>query len=64
MSRTLILFMVLEIPVLFLFAATTLLLRRPRPAHALQRLLALQFPLLAAGGVGLPLWSLWVLLHP
>ena len=63
MPRLLIALMVLEIPVLFCFAAATQLLRRPRPDHALQRLMALQFPLLAAGGVGLPLYSLWVLLR-
>lgn len=55
-------FVALEIPVLFLFAGSVLLLRRRPPAHWLPKLLALEFPLLAAGGIGLPLWALHALL--
>ena len=52
----------LEIPVLFAFAGSVLLLRRKPPAHWLPKLLALAFPLLALGGIGLPLWALHAVL--
>ncbi len=55
-------FVLLEVPVLFAFAGTTLLLRRRPPADWLPRLLALAFPLLALGGIGLPLWALHAVL--
>ncbi len=62
MNRMLLLFTAIEVPVLFLFAAAVLLLRRRPPAHWLPKLLALEFPLLALGGIGLPLWALHALL--
>ena len=49
-------FIALEIPVLFLFALCVIFLRRKQPENWLPRLLTFEFPLLAAGGVGLPLW--------
>ena len=54
----LITFIALETPVLFFQAATTLLMRRNPGPFPLQRLWALQFPLVAVLGVGLPLWTL------
>ena len=62
MSRILALFVVLEVPVLFLFAGAVLLLRRRPPADWLPKLLALEFPVLALGGIGVPLWALHAVL--
>ncbi len=56
-------FVTLEVPVLFLFATSVFFLRRRLPSHWLPRFLTLQFPLLAAGSVGLPLWTLWQVLQ-
>ena len=56
-------FIALEVPILFLFAASTIFLRRRVPNHWLPRLLTYQFPVIAAGGVGLPLWTLWQVLQ-
>ena len=53
-----VLFILLEAPVLFFQAVTTFLLRRDPVAFPLQRLWAFEFPLVALGGVGLPLWAL------
>lgn len=55
-------FVALEVPVLFAFASSVLLLRHKPPAHWLPKLLALAFPLLALGGIGLPLWALHTVL--
>ena len=63
MPGILVLFVALETPVLFFQAAATLLLRRHPAPHPLQRLWALEFPLIALGGVGLPLWALWRVLN-
>jgi hypothetical protein len=63
MRNLLPLFVVLEVPVLFLFAASVIFLRRRLPDHWLPRLMAFQFPVIAAGGVGLPLWTLWQVLQ-
>lgn len=49
-------FIALEIPVLFIFAVSVVLLRRRRPKQWLPLLLTFEFPLVAAGSVGLPLW--------
>lgn len=54
----LFLFIAVEIPVLFFQAASAFLMRRTPEAFPLQRLWALQFPLVALGGIGLPLWAL------
>lgn len=59
----LISFIALETPVLFFQAATAFLLRRSPEPFPLQRLWALQFPLVALVGVGLPLWALVRLLE-
>ena len=56
-------FVMLEVPVFFLFAASVIFLRKRLPAHWLPRLLLYQFPVVAAGGVGLPLWAAWQLLQ-
>lgn len=62
MTWILALFVVAEIPVLFLYQVSTQLLRRhPRP-HRMPRFLALAFPTLLLGAVGLPLWAAWRLL--
>ncbi len=49
-------FIALEIPVLFIFAVSVIFLRHRRPKQWLPILLTFEFPLIAAGGVGLPLW--------
>ena len=62
MNSMLPLFVVLEVPVLFLFAGAVLLLRRKPPADWLPKLLALEVPVLALGGIGVPLWALHTVL--
>lgn len=62
MRGLMVLFVVLETPVLFFHAASVFLLRPDRGPFPLQRLWAFQFPLVALGGVGLPLWALYRLL--
>jgi hypothetical protein len=62
MGGLLSLFIVLEVPVLFLYTGAVLLLRRRPPRHWLPKLLALEFPLLAVGAIGLPLWALFAVL--
>lgn len=49
-------FIALEVPVLFIFAGSVIFLRRHRPKQWLPLLLTFEFPLVAVGGVGLPLW--------
>jgi hypothetical protein len=49
-------FITLEVPVLFIFAASVIFLRQRHPQQWLSMLLIFEFPLVAAGGVGLPLW--------
>lgn len=49
-------FIAIEVPVLFVFATSVVLLRKRHPEHWLPMLLIFEFPLVAAGGVGLPLW--------
>lgn len=49
-------FIAIEIPVLFLFAVSVIFLRQRYPKQWLPMLLIFEFPLVAAGGVGLPLW--------
>lgn len=53
-----VLFVLLETPVLFFQAASAFFMRRTPEPYPLQRLWALQFPLVALIGVGLPLWAL------
>lgn len=55
-------FVVLEVPVLFFQAATSVLLRAKPPEAWLPKLLAFQFPVVFLGAVGLPLWALWKVL--
>lgn len=62
MDRILLIFLALEAPALLLFTASTLLLRRRPLADRLPRFLALAFPTLALGGVGLPLWAAFQIL--
>ena len=62
MDRTMLIFLVLEVPALFVFAAATQLLRRDPPPDRLQKFLALAFPTLAVGGLGLPLWAAFQML--
>lgn len=62
MDRTLLIFLALEAPALFLFAASTQLLRPKGLADRLPRFLALAFPTLVLGGVGLPLWAAFQIL--
>lgn len=62
MDRTLLIFLALEAPALFVFAASTQLLRRHPPADRLPKLLALAFPTMILGGVGLPLWAAFQIL--
>lgn len=57
-------FIVIEIPVLFIFAVGVIFLRRSHPSQWLPRLLLFEFPLVAAGGVGLPLWLACQVLLP
>lgn len=64
MDRTLLIFLALEVPVFFLYAASTQLLRRRAPEDWLPKLLGLAFPTLFLGGVGLPLWAAWQVLGP
>ncbi len=52
-----------EIPVFFLFAVSIFFLGRKAPASWLPKFMAFEFPLLAAGGLGLPLYALWALLR-
>jgi hypothetical protein len=59
MRALLLLFVILETPVLFFQTASTLLLRRDPGPYPVQRLWALTFPLIFLGAVGLPLWALW-----
>jgi hypothetical protein len=54
----LVLFVALETPVLFFQAVSAFLMQRNPEPFPLQRLWALQFPLVALVGVGLPLWAL------
>ncbi len=49
-------FIALEVPVLFIFSVSVILLRQRHPKQWLAMLLIFEFPLLAVGGVGLPLW--------
>ncbi len=49
-------FIAIEVPLLFVFAVSVIFLRRRRPDRWLPILLIFEFPLVAAGGVGLPLW--------
>lgn len=53
-----VLFVLLEIPVLFFQTVSTFLMRRSPEPFPFQRLWTLEFPLVALGGVGLPLWAL------
>ncbi len=62
MDRTLLIFLALEAPALFLFAASTQLLCRKPLADRLPRFLALAFPTLILGGLGLPLWAAFQIL--
>ncbi|HJV89787.1 MAG TPA: hypothetical protein VJ623_05730 [Holophagaceae bacterium] len=62
MDRTLLIFLALEAPALFLFAAATQLLRDRPIADRLPKFLALAFPTLAVGAVGLPLWAAFQIL--
>jgi hypothetical protein len=62
MDRTLLIFLALEAPALFLFAASTQLLRRKPLADRLPRFLALAFPTLVLGGLGLPIWAAFQIL--
>ncbi len=62
MDRTLLVFLALEAPALFVFAASTQLLRRRPPADRLPKFLALAFPTLVVGAVGLPLWAAFQIL--
>ena len=49
-------FIALEVPVLFIFAVSVIFLRQRHPKQWLPLLLTFEFPLVAVGGVGLPLW--------
>ena len=49
-------FIAIEVPVLFIFAVSVIFLRQRHPKQWLPLLLIFEFPLVAAGGVGLPLW--------
>jgi len=49
-------FIAIEVPVLFIFAVSVIFLRQRHPQQWLPLLLIFEFPLVAAGGVGLPLW--------
>ena len=62
MRSTLWVFIALELPALFLFAFTVIFLRRKPPECWLSKLLAFEFPLIAVGGVGLPLWMAYQVL--
>jgi hypothetical protein len=62
LTRLLATLLALQIPVFFFFAASVFLLGRRVPDAWLPRLLALEFPVLAAGGVGLPLFALFCVL--
>lgn len=62
MHHLVVAFVALEVPVLFIFAASVIFLRRQRPEGWLPRLLAFEFPLVALGGVGLPLWAAFTVL--
>ncbi len=55
-------FIAVEAPVFFLFAATVIFLRRRRPDSWLAKLMAFEFPLVAIGGLGLPLWAAYAVL--
>lgn len=56
MHSLLLPFIALEVPVLFIFAVSVIFLRQRHPNQWLSMLLIFEFPLVAAGGVGLPLW--------
>jgi hypothetical protein len=62
MDRTLLIFVALEAPALLVFAASTQLLRRDPPADRLPKFLALAFPTLVIGGLGLPIWAAFQIL--
>ncbi len=49
MRSLVMLLITLEVPVLFLFAASVIFLRQQRPDSRLPRLLAFEFPLVALG---------------
>lgn len=59
----LVLFIAVETPVLFFQTVSAFLMRQRPDPFPLQRLWALEFPLIALGGVGLPLWALVRLLQ-
>lgn len=63
MNAFLAMLLAVEIPVFFVFAVSVFFVGRRAPASWLPKLVALEFPLLAAGGLGLPLYALWAVLR-
>jgi hypothetical protein len=57
------LLLAVQIPAFFVFAVSVFFLGRKAPAAWLPRFMALEFPVLAAGALGLPLAALWALLR-
>ncbi len=63
MNSFLVLLLAVQIPVFFLFAVSVFFVGRKAPDSWLAKLLALEFPVLAAGGLGLPLFALFCVLR-
>lgn len=63
MNAFLAMLLAVEIPVFFLFAISVLFVGRKAPNAWLPKFMALEFPVLAAGGLGLPLFALWTVLR-
>jgi hypothetical protein len=62
MNALLALVLAVQIPVFFIFAVSVFFLGRKAPSSWLAKLLLLEFPVLAAGGLGLPLFALFCVL--
>ena len=63
MNRLYFLLIAVQSPVFFLVAVSVFYVGRKAPSAWLARLLALEFPVLAAGGIGLPLFALFCVLR-
>ena len=62
MNALLVMLIAIEIPVFFVFAVSVFFVGRKAPNSWLARLMVLEFPVLAAGGLGLPLFALFCVL--
>lgn len=63
MNAFLAMLLAVEIPVFFVFAVSVFFVGRAAPRAWLPKFMAFEFPVLVAGGLGLPLYALWAVLQ-